>query len=414
MRVLWFAITPSLYNEKNKGSWIGALEAAVRKYCPNIELGIAFEHDDNNSRVVKNGVIYYPIKKFKNKWDFYKFKMKYDYEWYLLNHSLEWIISDFKPDIIHCFGSEWPYGKVVSLTKVPVVIHMQGFLNVYRTSREMVFDKYDYYRYYHYNPFKILHYSITWSRKRFEAEKKREREIMSQNHYFMGRTEWDKKLVKYYSPSSEYYHCEEAIRDVIYNTRRHWKFVEREKMRIVTISSASPLKGNGLILRTAKVLKEEMNFDFEWRVAGSKDSFSLLESKVGIKHQDVNVKLLGTIDAETIVDELCSADVYVHTAIIDNSPNSLCEAQLVGCPVISTNVGGIPQLVENGVTGIMFPYNEPHTLAFILMEIFGNRMLLEKMSEEEIKESKRRHDPEKIISRLIEVYHDVIRNHNVI
>ena len=137
MRVLWFAITPSLYNEKNKGSWIGALEAAVRKYCPNIELGIAFEHDDNNSRVVKNGVIYYPIKKFKNKWDFYKFKMKYDYEWYLLNHSLEWIISDFKPDIIHCFGSEWPYGKVVSLTKVPVVIHMQGFDNIYIPTSSM-------------------------------------------------------------------------------------------------------------------------------------------------------------------------------------------------------------------------------------------------------------------------------------
>lgn len=408
MRVLWFSLTPSLYSSENRGSWVGALETIIREHCPDIELGVAFELDDGNRRVVKDGVAYYPIKKYRNRWDFYRFKWNFDYEWDLLEPKLKWIISDFKPDIIHCFGSEWPYGKVSSFTDIPVVIHMQGFLNVYRTSRNQVFDRYDYYRYFHYNPFKMLHYSITWSPKRYEAEKRREREIMAMNRYFMGRTEWDKLMVRYYSPTAAYYHCEEAIRETIYNSSNKWTFQKRDKMRMVTISSASPLKGNGLILQTAKILKEEMHFDFEWRVAGSKDSFSLIESKVGIKHDDVNITLLGVIDAETIAEELATADVYVHTAIIDNSPNSLCEAQLVGCPVVSTNVGGIPQLVKDHETGLLFPYNEPHTLAFLLMDIFGKKDMLQSLSENEISVSSKRHLPHSIATRLKEIYSDVI------
>ncbi len=408
MKVLWFSLTPSLYDEENRGSWVAALETIIRERCTDIELGIAFEYNDKKKRVVKGGVTYYPIRKFKNKWDFYKSKFDFNYEWELLEPSLKKIVADFNPDIIHCFGSEWPYGKVVAFTKVPVVIHMQGFLNVYRTSRNQVFDRYDYYRYFHYNLFKVIHYSITWSHKRSEAEKRREREIMAQNKYFMGRTEWDKNIVKHYNPTAKYYHCEEAIREAIYNSPIRWHFQKRKKMRIVTISSASPLKGNGLILETAKILKEEMNFDFEWRVAGNKNSFKLIESKVGIRKEDVNITLLGLIDADTIISELAEADVYVHTAIIDNSPNSLCEAQLIGCPIISTNVGGIPQLIDDGCSGILFPYNEPHTLAFLLMDIFGNQEKMEYLSKNEINISHMRHDPQKIAARLKNIYSNII------
>lgn len=73
MRVLWFSLTPSLYSSENRGSWVGALETIIREHCPDIELGVAFELDDGNRRVVKDGVAYYPIKKYRNRWDFYRF-----------------------------------------------------------------------------------------------------------------------------------------------------------------------------------------------------------------------------------------------------------------------------------------------------------------------------------------------------
>lgn len=408
MRVLWLSVTPSLYEEKISGGWVASLERIIRQYGKGIELGIAFEHTDKYFKVVRDGVTYYPINKIDTRLKKFRLMLNYDNDWNFLKPLIKNIIDDFKPDIIHCFGSEWPFGLIARDVNVPMVIHMQGFANIYALSASMCCRLSDQYKYHHYNPFSMFHY---WYRSlKTDASNKREQEVMRCNKYFMGRTEWDKNIVKYYSPGAKYYHCEEAIRPEILHSQKTWKFKFRKKMRLITISSASSLKGNDLILRTAKLLKE-FGFDFEWRVAGSKDSFKFFESLLSLRHEDLNIKLLGYINPVQIVDELSDADAYVHTAIIDNSPNSLCEAQLIGCPVVSTNVGGIPQLIENGGTGILYPFNEPHTLAFTLMNIFGDKDLLEKLSANELKVSHARHDELKVVERLSFIYQEIINLH---
>lgn len=408
MRVLWFSPTPSLYDEKLAGGWVASLERLIKSQCNDIELGIAFEHNDRCFKKYKDGTTYYPICKSTSLKD--KLCVLFDFNaiWCLLKPHCLKVIEDFNPDIIHCFGSEWPFALVAQNIDIPVVVHMQGFSNIYRLSSSMSSRLSDRYKFYHYNPIKMFHH---WYRsKKGVASDIRELELMRTNHYFMGRTDWDKNIVKYYSPGSKYYYCPEAIRPDIFHSHKIWKYALHKKMKLVTISSASGLKGNDLILRTANLLKT-FHFDFEWRVAGSKDSFKFFESILGLNHEDLNIKLLGFINSEQIIDELVDADAYVHTAIIDNSPNSLCEAQLIGCPVVSTNVGGIPQLVENGKTGILYPYNEPHTLAFTLMNIFGDKELLEKLSSNELKVSHERHDEFKVIQILHSIYQEIINTH---
>lgn len=406
MRVLWLSVTPSMYDERNYGGWIASLEKVIRRYGKDIELGIAFEHTDKCFKVVRNGVTYYPINKTDTLLKKLRIMLNYANEWKLLKPLVKNVIDDFKPDIIHCFGSEWSFGLITHDIKIPVVIHMQGFANIYALSASMCYKLSDQFKYHHYNPLSMFHY---WYRsKKIDASNKREQEVMRCNKYFMGRTEWDKNIVKYYSPGAKYYHCEEAIRPEILHSHIKWEFIPRKKMRIVTISGASALKGNDLILRTAKILTD-FGFDFEWRVAGNKNSFSFFEHIIGLRHSDLNINLLGFINASEVAKELSKADVYVHTAIIDNSPNSLCEAQLIGCPIIATNVGGIPQLVDNGKTGILFPYNEPHTLAFTLMNIHGKKNMLEKLSYNENKVSHIRHDEEHIFNKVYSVYSDIIK-----
>ena len=124
---------------------------------------------------------------------------------------------------------------------------------------------------------------------------------------------------------------------------------------------------------------------------------------------NLGIKLIGRIEASAVAKELAEADVYVHTAIIDNSPNSLCEAQYIGCPVLSTFVGGIPQLVEDGKTGLFYPYNEPYTLAFKLMNIFQNVKLLSYLSKNEILVSHNRHNDESIFLQLFNIYKDILK-----
>lgn len=402
MRVLWFSVTPSRYNSDTLyGGWVASLEDLLTAKYKDLKLGIAFEHTDRCFKQLRGNVTYYPINKYNGWRDKLYEKLHFSYNWKLLKPHILQIISDFNPDIIHCFGSEWPFGLIAEDTDIPVVIHMQGFLNIYSLSSEMVCRPIDQFAFHHYNPLVYLQYRFRQYKS--VQSNAQERKIMYINKYFMGRTEWDRNIVKYYSPGAQYFHCEEAIRPVFMNTQKRWHFVKRDKLKLVTISSASTLKGNDLILRTAKVLTE-MGVDFEWRVAGGKDSFKLCEYMLNLKHGDLHINLLGRISAEEIINELADSEFYVHTAIIDNSPNSLCEAQLIGCPVVATNVGGIPQLVTNGETGYLYPYNEPNSLVFILLNLHGDKEHLERISENEIKIALERHNKEKIANSVFSIY----------
>lgn len=412
MRVLFLSVTPGLFNEEKIGGWIASLENIIHSFHKErIKLGLVFETRDSGlSRVEKNGTTYYPIcvqlsiiQKIKSysdaaiRWGFIK------------QHIID-AINDFQPDIIHCFGSEWPYAAVVDSIDVPLVVHMQGFLNIYDLSKDLAVSSSDKYRAYIFKPKQLLR-SMTSSKNNKSCDSF-ERDLMKANHYFMGRTEWDRNIVKYYSPGSKYYHVPEAIRPDIYDAPKLWCYNRKSKIRLITITQAGYLKGNEIILRTAQVLKNLIGVDFEWRVAGRKDAFPLFEKKTRIKASDVNVELLGMIGPEQIVEELAEADFYIHPAIIDNSPNSLCEAQLVGCPVIAANVGGIPQLVEDGKTGFLYPYNEPHTLAFKICNMIDDAELLTAVSKAEIETSRKRHEPKTVADTVYMAYEAIITDYN--
>lgn len=405
MRVLWFSVTPSLYDEKKYGGWIASLERIVRQYGKEIELGIAFEYNESEVKVTRNGVTYYPMNVSNTIKDRLIEKVDFEYKWNRVREKMLEVIENFKPDVIQCFGSEWLYGLIAEYTDIPVVIHMQGFSNIYNESSELVYSDWEYIRCNHYNP-KVAFTTLTNRRKNEESLEK-ERRLMKNNKFFMGRTSWDREIVENYSPKSKYFYCSEALRPEIYGAPK-WNPESSDIMQLVTITQAGTLKGNEIILRTAKILKEQFDFAFKWSVAGNTEAFKVAEKKTGIKHNNYNISLLGMIDAVTVANTLEKSDVYIHPAIIDNSPNSLCEAQVVGCPVIAANVGGIASLVENGKTGLLYPYNEPHMLAFEIMKLRSESGIAREMSKNEIKVATKRHDPETIYEHLLETYNFIV------
>ena len=403
MRVLWFAMTSSCYDVKNTGSWIEALEKIFRRYLPEVELGIAFEHQDDVFKVERDGVTYYPIHVRRSSSP----KKNYDV---LRPHYLK-AIEDFNPDIVHCFGTErWHYGLLAKEVNVPFVIHIMGFMNIYDPMDEIVLHQHDYIKYFNYNPIKYYIHKREYKTKRENQEL--EQMVMYANKYFMGRTQWDENVVRYYSDGGKYYHCEEAIREEIYDAHVHWHYHQRDKVRLITIGNAGSLKGNEMMLKTAWLLKNQFHFEFEWFYTSNEYTLSFFENVVGIKHDDVDIKLIGRLNASEIAKQLADADFYIHTAIIDNSPNTVCEAQLIGIPIISTNAGGIPSLIEDGKTGFMYPYCEPHALAFKIMNLAGNKEELEKVSDNEYRVSHNRHNPEKIAKEINLIYKNIIGNYN--
>jgi len=406
MRVLWFSVTPSLFsshtNRHNGGGWIASLEQIIRTE-QSIQLGVAFEFPDNHFCCDKDGVVYYPVQCKKRSW--IKKWLNNSNEEKKTKYYLK-IIEDFKPDLIQIFGSENDFGVICQYTQIPVVIHMQGCIPPYHNALFPVrMNSFDF----------VFHRGLSLQRRiigmrsqhAFHKRAEKEIKIVQSCYYFMGRTEWDKSLINLFNPSATYFHCEEVLRDSFMNNNKQWKVEVSDKIKIVSVISNPWYKGVDLILKTAQLLKRFTGLDFKWQVYGVQN-IRFYEHKYKIKAVDVNVKIMGTASKEELVDTLCSATCYVHPSYIDNSPNSLCEAQVLGVPVLATYVGGISSLVKNGETGILFPANAPYTLAALIKRISADKELALQLSYKARQQAIERHNPNAIRTRLLEIYKQIL------
>ena len=102
--------------------------------------------------------------------------------------------------------------------------------------------------------------------------------------------------------------------------------------------------------------------------------------------------------------------MYIHPSYIDNSPNSICEAQMLGCPVIATNVGGIPSLIDNGVDGLLVPANDPYQMASLIKELHENKTLQISISNNAKIKAINRHDKSIITNQLLNIYKYIIND----
>lgn len=406
MRILWFSVTPSLFNPHsnghNGGGWIASLEQIARQNN-EIELGVAFYFPDSSFKYHNEGVTYYPIMPEKSSLVGKIFK-KNDKNSNVAKYLK--IIEDFKPDIIQIFGSENEFGAICKQTDIPVVIHMQGCLPPYHNALMPVgMKKSDFL----FKKGLSLGYRFIGlrSEKAFRRKAEREIETIQSCKYFMGRTEWDKSLIDLFNPDATYFHCEEALRDSFINSNKQWKYSDGKKKTIISVISRPWYKGCDLILKTAALLKRFTDIDFEWKVYGIPE-MRFFESVYGIKAKDVNVHPMSTASKEELVDALCTASCYVHTSYIDNSPNSICEAQIMGVPVLATHVGGTSSIVTDGVDGILFPANAPYTTAALIKKITSNKELAEKLSREAIAKATQRHAPDNIGRNLCCIYDRII------
>jgi glycosyltransferase involved in cell wall biosynthesis len=71
-----------------------------------------------------------------------------------------------------------------------------------------------------------------------------------------------------------------------------------------------------------------------------------------------NINFLGILSEEDIIREFQNCNIFICPSSIENSPNSLGEAQLIGIPTISAYVGGIPDMVIHNYSGLLYRYEE--------------------------------------------------------
>lgn len=420
MKILWLSPTPGLLHEaKGTGGyggsgWVGALQHIFMAANNGDKLGIAFPNTIKSRSTIQDGVYYYPIFKKTKSWiqkivHYYGGYKHIDYNEYV--EDLNEVIKDFHPDVIHLFGFENPFSTILGHTEKPVVVHLQGILEPYDNA---------------FFPQDINSNSFIWPptvrewiwRNGYQFAKKelhtlaiKEAELFKRTKFFMGRTAFDYQVSQLMSPSSKYFKVNEALRPSFYLKAGQWKH-STNKFVITSTISETVYKGLDLILKTAALLKQESKLDFEWHVVGIKETSNFVrffEHFLSIRSRDVHVKYLGVLTAEQIAEHNLASSVYVHPSYIDNSPNSVCEAQLLGMPVIATNVGGVSSLIEHKVTGLLVPANAPYELSYWIRTLNDDNCLATSIGRKAFESANVRHDKDSIIRDLFAAYNSIFK-----
>jgi glycosyltransferase involved in cell wall biosynthesis len=243
----------------------------------------------------------------------------------------------------------------------------------------------------------------------------RERRIFQQCKYFMGRTDWDRRMVSVLSPNSKYFHCDEIMRPGFY--LQHSVRGKNHADYIILTTIRSPIyKGLETVFECKKILNE-MNFQHKivWKIAGISQMDEicyLIERKYRSTFDENAIQLLGPLHESDLINEMLGADLFVHPSHIDNSPNSVCEAMMLGMPVIATSVGGIPSIIENNTDGLLVQDGDPYAMAGAIMEMKENRDCDIKYGKNAQKKALIRHDKNKIVNNLLNIYESVLELEN--
>ncbi|MFS4416954.1 glycosyltransferase [Maribacter sp. 2307ULW6-5] len=424
MRILFFTSSSYKYAQSKShyfgSGWVDSLIQLLEGKA-GINLGLSFFHEKDNEKVVKDHVTYYPIYKAPRRKSPIKTVIgdwlgTFDDESAI--QDLTKVIEDFKPDVIQVFGVEGVFAYVQKHTDVPVLVHLQGLLNPYCNAYYPVNQsKWNFLFNPSYFVQNILGKGPSFAAKRYYGMARRENEHFKNLKFVTGRTGWDRLVTNISNPNITYFNVNEVLRPIFYEKPRFKKKrIKDQRLQLVSTISPTIYKGIDVVLKTAKLLRQQTNIDFSWKVIGVAAQHRFVrhfEKSLDIYHSEVNLEFLGIKKPEDFIDELRQSDLYIHPSYIDNSPNSVCEAQMVGLPVIACHVGGLSSLIEHGETGILVPSNGVYEIVHFVTRFISSPEPYAKMGQKAMAVAKERHDREKILEELVRVYHSIRSDSNV-
>lgn len=121
-------------------------------------------------------------------------------------------------------------------------------------------------------------------------------------------------------------------------------------------------------------------------VDGSFSECKQLVQNLGVEQ---SVTFTGKLNKKDWIDKSKECNVFINTTTVDNAPLSVVEAMALGLPVISTNVGGMPYLINNHFNGILVDNNNVEQMADAILNIMGNKDLYDSLSRKSIESGSR-------------------------
>lgn len=338
-------------------------------------------------------------------------------------------LIDVNHDLFHIFGTEYGHAEALLSVADPnkTVVSIQGL---------MAYCTYHYLdgipEYYTKDTLdrrilrrlKLAGKSIGYQYKEFASNVVPERRALLSARYVIGRTNWDHACIKQINPKLAYYSVNETLRDSFYD-EKHWKYQECEKHTIFMSQAGYSIKGLHFLLEALPYVRQVFP-DVKVYIAGVGSKFekhsgirSLFDKRYGgyrgylqwlvDKNQlHAMIEFTGQLSEKEMVCRYLKANVYVLSSTIENSPNSLGEAMMLGVPCVAAYVGGVPDMLIHEQEGILYQPTAPYMLADAVIRIFKDVDLAEKFSTNASLHAKKIYDRKLNGSALINVYNRIL------
>ena len=301
--------------------------------------------------------------------------------------SLVWFLKhkiiELNPDIVHAQGSFAPYSTAAALVrnKYPTILTMHGII-----AKELKFHK-----------------GINFIFILF-IHKPNERYVVSKISNIIAVSLHVKNVISDMTQSQICVIQNGIDFEDIHNVQPH-KSIEYPS--ILFVGGLSKVKGIDTLLNAVPIIRKKI-LNLCVYIAGSGPEEKKLKELVKELNIEENVNFLGYVSEIEKYSYYKSADVCVFPSIYEPFGIVLLEAMACGKPVVASNVGGIPFVVEEGKTGLLFESGNVEDLADKIMTILKNEELREKMGEAG-RERAKEFTWDKIAERTVEVYKEILK-----
>lgn len=117
---------------------------------------------------------------------------------------------------------------------------------------------------------------------------------------------------------------------------------------------------------------------------------------------------LGYLTDEKIKERMLKTHVMLMPSLIENSPNSIGEAMLLGTPVVAANVGGVRSIMQEGREGYLYPCFDKNKMVKKICRIFDQDKLAVRFSQNERRRARELYDRLNNAGQLLSIYNEII------
>lgn len=175
---------------------------------------------------------------------------------------------------------------------------------------------------------------------------------------------------------------------------------------VISVARLVPIKGHKYLIDAAsRVVRIIPNVKF--LLVGGGHLREKLEKQV--QHLSIRESVLFLDEREDVPELLACADIFTICSLNEGMGRAIVEAMAAGLPVVATKVCGIPDVVEDGVTGILVPPKDPVSLSMTILKLLKDRELAKKMGEEGRKRA-RMFGVEEMVSKIENLYEELMRS----